>query len=91
MCRVSRRPAARLEIIGRPPRLAPLFARPLYVFAVLALVATSCEGTAPPPDGDPVAGSPNLADDSYGNPIIADVDDCSPELIYVWDTIDPTF
>ena len=36
-------------------------------------------------------GSPNLADDSDGNPIIADVDDCSPELIYVWDTIDPTF
>ena len=42
-------------------------------------------------NGDPVAGSPNLADDSDGNPIIADVDDCSPELIYVWDTIDPTF
>ena len=42
-------------------------------------------------NGDPVAGSPNLANDSDGNPIVADVDDCSPELIYVWDTIDPTF
>ena len=42
-------------------------------------------------NGDPVAGSPNLADDSDGNPIVADLDDCSSELIYVWDTIDPTF
>ena len=41
-------------------------------------------------DGNPEAGSPNIADPSDGAGIVADVDDCSAELIYVWDTIDPS-
>jgi hypothetical protein len=37
----------------------------------------------------PKPGSPNITNGADGAPIVADIDDCSPELIYVWDTVDP--
>ena len=75
-----------------PPANPPEADDDLLPYGYVFYNGTACaERSVTTPGNNPITGSPNIAEPLSGNVIQADSDDCSEELIYVWDTIDPTF
>ena len=74
-----------------PPANPPEADDDLLPYGYIFYNGTACAERTVTPVTNPITGSPNIAEPLSGNVIQADTDDCSEELIYVWDTIDPTF